>query len=571
MSKQKEVQVKFVSNSKDIIKDTKKVKEGVDEVAKSTENVGTTGGKSFGKLKGGLNKVKGGFRAVGTAIKASGIGLLVTVIGSIVKGFQRSEKSQILFAKLMNNINAVLQPALDLITGLVEGVLEFVTSGEKLSQFATNFKNFVIDRVNTALGIFKSLGAAIKDLVTGDFEGALENAKKAGKSYIDLTIGTLSKGAKAVTDAVKNSAKEFGDQVKANRADLERLNELEGTIFQKKRDRELQIAELRKESEEARFRAEDASNKNLEERFKAQDDALAAEQKIADLRIAQANDELELLRLKNAQGDSSREDKEAELQLELEILAAQQEKASRQKEVRNQQVSLRQQQEAELKAIREQEKADEEAEREAERVRKEEEHKLELARIDEKKQAEKDLANEKKQLQEDFMNSVIALAGHESRVAKAIHIFKMGMKLKEVLFEGKKKAAEGVTSLAEGGVEATKANLKAVGTLNPAVITATKIATSLGLVANIAAVAKQMTASKKLAALGGGSANGSVSSASRPAPPAFNVIGATSADSNLIADSIDSKNNEPVKAYVVESEISAKQKAINEARKLRTL
>ena len=79
MSKQKEVHVKFVSNSKDVIKDAKKVKESVDDVAKSTENVGDTGGKSFSKLKGGLNKVKGGFRAVGTAIKASGIGLLLVI------------------------------------------------------------------------------------------------------------------------------------------------------------------------------------------------------------------------------------------------------------------------------------------------------------------------------------------------------------------------------------------------------------------------------------------------------------------------------------------------------------
>lgn len=618
MSKQKEVHVKFVSNSKDVIKDAKKVKESVDDVAKSTENVGDTGGKSFSKLKGGLNKVKGGFRAVGTAIKASGIGLLVTVIGSIIKGFQRSEKSQILFAKLMNNINAVLQPALDLITGMVEGVLEFVTSGEKLSQFATNFKNFVLDRVQTALSIFGSLGAAIKDLVAGDFQGALDNAKKAGSAYVELTIGTLKKGADAVTNAVKKSATEFNEQVKSNLKDLDRLNELEGTIFQKKRDRELEIADLRRISEDARFRAEDASNKNLEERFKAQDEALAAEQKIADLRIAQASDELELLRLKNAQGDSSREDKEAELALEMEILAAQQEKASRMKEVRNQQVSLRKEAEANAEAEKAEELAQQQKFDEMVATTEQEKYDLEIQRIrdkyalemalygdnEEKKQqlkdamdaiiAEKDaqraqvakdevdaeaqaksdteqkLADEKKALQMSVLDNAAQIFGQDSKMAKAVHLLKMGFQIKEMILSAKAKMAESVVDGADAAKEAAKANQKATSTLNPLIIAATAVASVAGLISTMKAVtAKKSAASKMAASVGGGAGGGS--SASRPAPPSFNVIGATSADSNLIADSIDSKNNEPVKAYVVESEISAKQKAINEARKLRTL
>jgi len=66
-----------------------------------------------------------------------------------------------------------------------------------------------------------------------------------------------------------------------------------------------------------------------------------------------------------------------------------------------------------------------------------------------------------------------------------------------------------------------------------------------------------------------GSLGGSPSAGA--AAPSFNVIGAASAGENLIAESIESKNSEPVKAYVVESEISAKQKVIKEARKLGTL
>jgi hypothetical protein len=57
----------------------------------------------------------------------------------------------------------------------------------------------------------------------------------------------------------------------------------------------------------------------------------------------------------------------------------------------------------------------------------------------------------------------------------------------------------------------------------------------------------------------GGRGDSNQGGAQAAQPPAFNVIGQTSADGNMIADSIGRANSQPVKAYVVEGEVSSAQ------------
>ena len=74
---------------------------------------------------------------------------------------------------------------------------------------------------------------------------------------------------------------------------------------------------------------------------------------------------------------------------------------------------------------------------------------------------------------------------------------------------------------------------------------------------------KAFTGSKKklnsiTSSIGGGSGGGGAS----PSPvsaPSFNVIGATSAGENMIADTVASTNNKTMRAYVVENDISTSQ------------
>lgn len=189
-----------------------------------------------------------------------------------------------------------------------------------------------------------------------------------------------------------------------------------------------------------------------------------------------------------------------------------------------------------------------------------------VARYEEgvKKQQRADELRENKRLKDEIFGHAVQVFGQESKMAKAMHFAKMAMKIKEALLDAgiiKGKAAAGV---AEAGQKV--ANAAAENSGNPLKLAATLIAGAAMVAQSIRAKSKIDSETNKFTSALGGSP-----SAGSSAPPSFNVIGATSAGDNLIADSINSKNEEPVKAYVVESEITAKQKVVNEARKLGTL
>ena len=181
----------------------------------------------------------------------------------------------------------------------------------------------------------------------------------------------------------------------------------------------------------------------------------------------------------------------------------------------------------------------------------------------EKQQRATELA-ENKRLKDEIFGHAVQVFGQESKMAKAMHFAKMAMKIKEALIDAGIMKGKAVVRSIETGQEVTKEAAKNAG--NPFKLAATLAAGAAMVAQSIRAKSKIESSVNQFAgALGGSPSTGNV------APPSFNVIGAASAGENLIAESIESKNSEPVKAYVVESEISDKQRVINEARKLRTL
>ena len=75
-----------------------------------------------------------------------------------------------------------------------------------------------------------------------------------------------------------------------------------------------------------------------------------------------------------------------------------------------------------------------------------------------------------------------------------------------------------------------------------------------------------MKSTKKAAAEAGGGGGSDISvptlntgASLKQAAPSFNVIGKTSNDANLVANAIGKTNEQPLKAYVVENEITNAQ------------
>lgn len=85
-------------------------------------------------------------------------------------------------------------------------------------------KDNIIERFNSAIEVAGYLGSALKKLFTGDFAGALDDAKAAGTEFVDVLTGvddSANKIADAVSSAVDATSKYVTETVKAAKSTVE--------------------------------------------------------------------------------------------------------------------------------------------------------------------------------------------------------------------------------------------------------------------------------------------------------------------------------------------------------------
>lgn len=162
-------------------------------------------------------------------------------------------------------------------------------------------------------------------------------------------------------------------------------------------------------------------------------------------------------------------------------------------------------------------------------------------------------------LRDQALDSMARAFGEETAMFKAIHAFKTALKIKEILLEAGLIKTKAVATQAETAAEGTKEIAKNAG--NPL-----KMALAVATVGAIVATSiKQMKKTKSAADQMASGVGGSAASGS--SAPSFNVIGATSAGENLIASQVENANSKPVRAYVVEGEMTSMQEM---SRKVKT-
>ena len=187
-------------------------------------------------------------------------------------------------------------------------------------------------------------------------------------------------------------------------------------------------------------------------------------------------------------------------------------------------------------------------------------------RVTKQEQDEADLER-KKQLISQGLDLAIEASGQESKIGQALLKVKQAMALAEMLMKMKTymtnmkmNAAEGMQTTAIKGAEQSASI--GVGFSNAAKLGPPFNAIPLALMAVQAGMmVKNMAKSKKdmkkaTSGFGGGFSGGG---GAAPQAPNFNVIGQTSAGDNLIADTVAGVNNRPIRAFVVDSEITSSQ------------
>jgi len=603
----------------------KETNKEVKETSASTQQMGNTVDKATGgavskfkALKGGLGGVIASFKTLRGAIIATGIGALIIAITSLTQAFTRSEEGQNKFAKILGVIGSVTGNLLDLLADLGEGIISVF---ENPKQALINFKNLLVEnitnRFKAILDTVGFLGSAIKNVFSGEFKAALDDAKKAGSSFVDSFTGVENS-----IDKATNAVKEFGKEIAADAKAAATIADQRAKAEKLARDLIVERAEAERDIAALREKAADKENFTAEERIEFLKEAGAISEDLANKETEVARLRLEAKQTENALTKSNKADLDEEAQLKAdlinkdtqrlklqkaltaEITTATREANKTTKEGADKDVMTEEQKQDAIEKIQQdyiKKKEDRDANTELKKIELEEQRKLaELERLNatdtqkmeveayydqlrdevSQKQNAKQL-EETKKLNEELAQAEVnlqqakagaiqgglqvigALAGKSKAVAKTLLVVEKGLAIAQVISNAARAIAEAKANLA-----ATPAVIGFVP--NPAYfIQAAATAKGIATTKITAATSIATIAAQAVAGLGGGGGGGGASvgglggggATTQPQAPNFNIVGAT--ETSQLAEAVGSQTQQPVQAYVVANDVTTAQSLEN--------
>lgn len=513
----KKVGVEFELKYKEAAKNATELGKIVNQQDKEVNNLQG----SLDDLKKSTDKSSKGFKSFGVAIK--NIGKTTGVVYLVVKAFdvlkETFGQNQQVVDVFNTGMEALSLAFNDLFTflnnnvGTVIGYFKNIFSDPKqaIIDFGISIKNNLIERFNSLLDTLGFLASAVKKVFAGDFAGALDDVKSAGKEAVDIMTGvpdTFDKIVevapsviKGITEYGKSTLKAAEETTKLNRA--AEIGIAQNQIILEQKDREAEKLRQIRDDETLTIQQRIAANEKLGSVLNEQERLMLAN---ADAVIAAAQAQFD----KNANDEN-----------QIALLEAKAEKEG----------IL-----AQIEGFRSEQLVNRNS-----------------------------LLRENIEIQQEVADIELELAQMRLDIAqKGIDI------LKE--FAGKSKVLQATAIVAEAAVGAAK-QIIATKSANAAVTAKyalipggaafalvekklNNINLGIGLAAQGVAVGKALSA---LGGGGGGSSSGSVSTDERlaPVPPSFNVVGA--APESQLAQTIGERQDTPVKAYVVSNDVTTAQ------------
>ena len=542
------------------IKKTIEIEARVDKAEKDLEGVAAgvqSIDSSLKEVKQSSSVAAKGIRGIGTALKAAGIGLVISLLGELKEVFSSNQRVADGFSTVLETISVVF------------------------NQVATAAFN-VYDQITDTTGSFDAMGKVIKGLLTLAFtplklaffgitlgvqkaqlmweesffgDNDPETIKRLKASILETKTNIVEVG-KAAAEAGKNIVNNFSEAVsevgaigtsivkEVGKIDLADARATAEANVRAEKASKLATARNRiileqkdRESEKLRqIRDDEAAT--IEDRIKANNDLalVLKEQERLMLKNADA-----ILNAAQAQFDKNGNDENA-----LALLEAKAEKEGILAQITGfqseQMTNVNSLERERLDLIKEEEELKIEiAETEAERIAKIAEDK-EKAHQDELRQKE-----EIRQATLSNLDTIIAAAGSETKIGRALFIAKQAMLIKEQIAKAKATlvelgliAAKGAADVASGAGATAK-----VGFPQNIPLLIAFAAQAAGIFGSIksAVNAAKGSASKMGASGGGGSVSAPRLSVSASAPPAFNVVGAS--ETNQLAQSIGQDEKQP--------------------------
>ena len=560
--------------------ETKKAQKGVDNLTDEIVNLNkevAQGNKETAKglkdVEKASDKTSGGVKKIGGALKALGIGLIIAGFSKFVEVLNENQKVADFFSITFEALSLAFNDFFNFILSNTGAITNFFKAAfddpvQNMIDFGIAIKENVIERVQSTIDTLGYLAEAVVKVFKGDFAGALDAAKNAGKELVDVVTGVddsfdktaevVNKVATATSNYVKETIKGATENVNlaktaelaavANQGLIEKYD-LQAEKLRQVRDEERNtIAERKKANDElnavlneqekamlgnanailAAAQAQFNKNGNDENQIallEAQNEVLAVQAQVAGFRSEQKANDLALDReqkeLNQSIGDAEAERNQAQSEFTAEQiendylrLQAQLDIAQKEGEIESKRLTEKRNQ------YKQGTQAYEDANNELLAYQQE--------NANSQVSIEKDLNKNKKQLTTQALTDMATIVGKNSKFGKAIAIVQA---IRDT-YAGANKA------LAQGGI---------FGFIGAAAVIA-------GGIANV----KQITSSPEPTPPAGVSVGGGGSVPAMPsAPPAFNVVG--QGETSQLADAIGGQANEPVRAYVVSNDVTTAQ------------
>jgi len=574
-----------------------------------------TGGaiSGFTNLTGSVGGATKGFNFLKIAIIGTGIGALLIAITAVTAAFTSSEEGQNKFAKILAVVGSVVGNLVTMLSDLGEGIISVF---ENPKQAIIDLKNLIIEnitnRITSLIDTFGFLGSAIKKVFSGDFAGAMDDAKSAGSSYIDTMTGvkdTINKVSGAVSDLTNELIREgkIAAGIADQRAKADKLD----------RDLIIERANANRDRADLLNKAADRENKNVQEKIGFLKEAGKIEEDITNKEIAAAQLRLTAKKQENELANSTKDDLLEEANLKARLIDLETAKLRKAKLVTTQIATLT----AEARATEEAAQAiiDKKAEEDILKAASDEEKRiLAIKAITDKYKLESDLT-ELEQLEIDEEKRLVALellnateeekaqvrafyaekkvdaiqkaADEEERIQTALNDAKKELQSENLnniaagfsllgQLAGKNKALQATAIIGEAAVSIAKTVIStqaanaiitaegaalAIPSLGVSVGTAASLVAANNISAGISIAGQAAATATALSALGKGGAPPQqqvptptpMNAPDLSQPPAFNIVGQS--DTNQLADAIGGQSQQPIQAFVVANEITTAQ------------
>ena len=582
--------------------DSKDAEKGFDKLADAIKELNNTFSKfqkttedGFDDVKDGAEKASKGVSKIGKTLKSIGSGAGVFLI--LTKAFEffkevgeKNQKVLDLFNTAFEVLSIAFNDFFNFIFDNAGGVVDtfksiFNDPVQAIKDFGKSIYDGIIVRFNELLEVTGLIGQSFLKLIQGDFKGAFETIKEAGKETVDVftgvddsfdsTVEKVKEIGKSVVEYGKNTLKAAQENVAlANAAELaaaqqsllvekydiqaEQLRQIrdeERNSIEDRRKANNQLLEVLAEQEKAMLAQADAQlrsaqaeldkNASIENQV-ALTEALANKQgvlaQIEGFRSEQKANDLALDR-EEVELTNTKLESESKLSIERQRFNAEQIEDEVQRLEALKQIDLleAEQEAIRLQAIVDNANAGTQAKVDAQIALDEfmeQSRQTNLTRDEEIAQLQK---LRKEQTLADAKNTfdqVAQLAGKDSKVGKALAI------------------ASATISGVQGVQNAyTTAQKSPITTFFPAYPVVQAALAGAVAAKNIAAI-KSVDSSGK----GGGSAPTTTSGAASQ-PPSFNIVGAT--ETSQLAEAVGSQTQQPVQAYVVANDVTTAQSLEN--------